>query len=84
MIFSKDFLVRYPAFRGDLSPADQRIGEHWFSIWTEAQASAAAALTIRASIERKAGRAVVADALDAAATALNVVDPAEYEQGSEK
>lgn len=76
--FSEDFLQRYPAFRGELSPGDQRIGEQWFAVWTNAQESAAEALQLRAAAERKAGRVEVADALEAASTSLDVIDQAAY------
>lgn len=49
--FSEDFLKRYPAFRGDLTPGDQSIGEQWFRIWQAAQDAARleAANRVRAS-----------------------------------
>jgi len=76
--FSEDFLQRYRAFRGDLSPGDQRIGEQWFAVWKDAQESAAQALQLRAAVERRAGRVEVADALEAASTSLDDIDPAAY------
>lgn len=76
--FPDDFLRRFPAFRGELEYGDRRIGEQWLQVWEAAHASARESLYLRASIERKAGRIEVADAIEASATSLDVVDPSAY------
>lgn len=35
--FPEDFLRHFPAFRGELSPSDQAIGEQWVRVWQAAQ-----------------------------------------------
>ncbi len=50
--FSEEFLKRYPAFRGALSPGDQATGEQWFAIWNAARESAADVLNPDPSVIR--------------------------------
>lgn len=70
--FTHDFLDVYPAFKGELTQGELGVGQQWFRIWQAAQLSMRQAMSVRAMVERRAGRVEVADAIDAAASESSV------------